>query len=243
MAVMLKRICGVICILVLMTLACKALGDLGNKLQSQSDATPNTALTKVEEYVAQGLTLTSQANAPLPSDTPQVATPIPVTITPPPLVAGSSDAEISPTPPLVAKLPTPTETLDAQQTAVSGECKYQAYLDYENVPEGKELPVNHTFTKTWRLRNSGTCDWEPMFTLICSGDCTLFSLNNAILVNPNVLHPKEKVDVNVTMKVTKDKKYVGKKIKAYFMIRGGGKIFGIQPDGLTALSVVVKVTD
>jgi hypothetical protein len=46
-----------------------------------------------------------------------------------------------------------------------------AYAGDVTIPDGKEIPPNKSFTKTWRVRNTGTCAWETGTKLVfVSGD-------------------------------------------------------------------------
>ena len=87
---------------------------------------------------------------------------------------GSGAAEVKPTRP--AK-PQPPEQPAATITPVpdvegpSGCTLNAAYAGDVTVPDGKEIPPGKSFTKTWRLRNTGTCAWEAGTELVFgSGD-------------------------------------------------------------------------
>ncbi len=61
--------------------------------------------------------------------------------------------------------PTPTATITAQ-----GDC-YQASLVSETIPDGTDFTPGQTFTKTWTLKNTGTCEWNSNFDMVfVSGD-------------------------------------------------------------------------
>ena len=62
----------------------------------------------------------------------------------------------------------PTKTIAPNQSpspvTVSNplDCVYDAvYVADMTVPDDTEIPPGGTFTKTWQMRNSGTCPWEP----------------------------------------------------------------------------------
>jgi len=52
------------------------------------------------------------------------------------------------------------------------ECTYEAsFVSDVTIPDGTELDPGASFVKTWRVENSGTCDWEEGFQLLfASGD-------------------------------------------------------------------------
>lgn len=46
-----------------------------------------------------------------------------------------------------------------------------AFVEDVTIPDGKEIPPDKSFTKTWRMRNTGTCPWKPGTKLVfVSGD-------------------------------------------------------------------------
>ena len=64
-----------------------------------------------------------------------------------------------------ANTTTPTATL-----TTAAEC-YKASLASETIPDGKNFSPGQTFTKTWTLKNAGTCDWTDKFDVVfVSGD-------------------------------------------------------------------------
>ncbi len=231
-------------LLLAFSLACQAVGSVVDVLQPKSDVPSEKALTEVARYVAAGMTMTAQVAAPAPTEPPPTQPPPTLPPSPAPTQAPPTPAtslEESPTAALVAKLPTPTETLPAQATASA--CRYEAYLDDENIPSGKEMPVNHKFTKTWRIRNTGNCDWTPDFSLACMSGCDLFGAPYSVPLTARGVPVKGSTEVRVEMRAPKNSKLIGKLSTSTWMIRGGGKLFGIQPDGKTPLSVTVKTTD
>jgi hypothetical protein len=59
---------------------------------------------------------------------------------------------------------TPTAVEDV---AAPGGCTLNAsFVSDVTVPDDTEMAPGETFVKTWRMRNSGTCDWGPGFTLV-----------------------------------------------------------------------------
>jgi hypothetical protein len=77
------------------------------------------------------------------------------TITPTPLPTDTPAA--SPTPFATVALGVPTAASCANYQFIS-----------ETIPDGTEMTVNQTFTKTWKVKNTGTCDWTTNFKLAFS---------------------------------------------------------------------------
>lgn len=78
--------------------------------------------------------------------------------------------------------PTPTETLPAQTATPTLEptatatptqllptqpenCTNLAAFVEETIPDNTSISANKAFTKTWTLRNAGTCNWTPDYAL------------------------------------------------------------------------------
>jgi hypothetical protein len=79
--------------------------------------------------------------------------------------------------------------------------------------------------------------------LVCTKNCDLFGGGSTIPLGYRTIKPKQQVEVRVELRAPRDKKLVNKKVTATWMIRGGGKIFGVQPDGKTPLSVTITLVD
>ncbi|MCP4542743.1 MAG: hypothetical protein GY832_36940 [Chloroflexi bacterium] len=68
-----------------------------------------------------------------------------------------------------APVPTPTSPPTVQPTATATPipCTYGAsFVADVTIPDNTVLPPGAEFVKTWRLRNSGTCDWEQGFKFV-----------------------------------------------------------------------------
>ncbi len=69
------------------------------------------------------------------------------------------------------KPPRPTAT-PARDVSHPRDCTFDsAFVADVTVPEGTEIPPGKSFTKTWRVRNTGTCPWKAGTGLVfVSGD-------------------------------------------------------------------------
>jgi len=64
-------------------------------------------------------------------------------------------------------VPTPTPTPTPEPlTAAEAACLSAAFVTDVTVPDGTQFDNGEVFTKTWRLRNNGTCDWPENTTLV-----------------------------------------------------------------------------
>jgi hypothetical protein len=106
-----------------------------------------------------------------PTSTPQVAQPIPTS-------------------------PPPTDTPVPGVTGPGG-CIYNAvYVADVTVPDDSPFPPGAAFTKTWRVRNSGTCEWKEGVKLVyVSGD----PLGGPVSVNVPAAAAGANADISVAM--------------------------------------------
>ena len=65
------------------------------------------------------------------------------------------------------------------------------------VPDGSRYDPNATFTKTWRLKNSGTCTWSTSYTMVFDSGTQMGSTTSVNL--PASIAPGQTVDVSVNM--------------------------------------------
>jgi hypothetical protein len=64
-----------------------------------------------------------------------------------------------------------TPTVDSAALAVG--CNNLAFIRDVNVPAGTVFDKNQTFKKTWKIQNTGTCNWTLLYTLVPAGGNTL----------------------------------------------------------------------
>jgi HJR/Mrr/RecB family endonuclease len=91
----------------------------------------------------------------------------------------------------------PTET--RIPTAHVSDCVLAASFQADvTIPDDSRIEVGQTFTKTWRIRNTGTCDWGPGYHLTyINGD----RMKGSISVDVPETAPGESVDVSVVLVV------------------------------------------
>jgi len=142
----------------------------------------NAAQTAIVQTVEARLTaaaLTQAAAAPPVTNTPLITnTPLPptVTATPAPPAATST--------PLV--LPTATQICDQAQ-----------FITDVTIPDGTTFSPGDTFTKTWRIKNIGTCSWTPSYTLFFASG-TAMNGPSTIALTGNV-NPGQSVDISINL--------------------------------------------
>lgn len=99
-------------------------------------------------------------------------------------------------------LPTVTARLTSTSfpTATSTEstpCDRIEFVEDVTIPDGMAFSPGDTFTKTWRLRNSGSCTWTTEYTLVFQSGDAMGAAASAPLTNS--VAPNETVDISVNM--------------------------------------------
>jgi hypothetical protein len=83
-----------------------------------------------------------------------------------------------------APLASPTPTPGPEPTGPGG-CIYDAaFVTDVTIPDNTELAPGTDFVKTWRLRNSGTCDWGTNFQFVFVGGGDQMGAPAAVSVSP-----------------------------------------------------------
>ena len=109
--------------------------------------------------------------------------------------------ETTPAPPApaTATLPPPSATLPPTATASATPlCDLAQFVSDVTIPDGTEVLPDQAFTKTWRLRNMGTCTWTTGYQLIF-GSGELLGGPAAQPLAGNV-PPGQEVDLGIALK-------------------------------------------
>jgi uncharacterized protein YkwD len=102
---------------------------------------------------------------------------------------GETQPSLTPTAPTSEPTPTELPPKDCEDIA--------AFYGDLSVPDGTIFRQGETFTKTWKLRNEGTCTWGPGYALVFSeGDVLNAPLSVPL---PGAIPPGEIVEVSVDM--------------------------------------------
>ena len=112
--------------------------------------------------------------------------------------------------PTVAVLPTSTiapptvtlavasPTINVPAATATQDCDNGDFVTDVTIPDGTVLDPNETFTKTWRLKNSGTCSWTPSYAVVFSnGNFMSGPSTQALTGNVN---PGQTMDLSVDLK-------------------------------------------
>jgi hypothetical protein len=115
-------------------------------------------------------------------------TPEPLATTPPP------PAPTTPAPTHTESPPTATSTEAPTQLP----CDRAQYLKDITIPDGTELEPGETFTKTWQIKNTGTCTWNTGYALIFDSGDSMGGPASKPIAAANVA-PQQTVDVSVDL--------------------------------------------
>lgn len=153
-------------------------------------------------------------DSPLPTRPPASATPTPAAPSaattgaqPPP--SGPTAAAAQPSPIATAGQPNAAAEPTASQPAVqppaqppaqpaAPDCTdLAAFYDDITIPDGTFFRAGEKFTKTWRLRNNGSCTWTPDYQVVFAGG----EMMNAPLAVPfpGVVAPGDQVDISIEL--------------------------------------------
>jgi hypothetical protein len=156
---------------------------LGLLLSACTSQTPTS--TQIPEGV---YTVVAQTLTALYTPVTATATPLPATETPTPTPT------LDITPSLSTGL-TPTSPASAATT--SGQQCYDAvFANDVTVPDGTIMSPGQIFTKTWAIKNTGSCDWDEIFALkFYSGD----KMDGHRTVVSNVVKAGKTTSFSITM--------------------------------------------
>lgn len=130
--------------------------------------------------------------------------------------------------------PSPTPTRTSTPGTV---CDKAVFVSDVTIPDGTTLTAGASFTKTWRVRNDGSCTWTTSYALVfVSGD--LLGASPAVSL-PSSVAPGQTVDISVNMKApTAPGQY-----RSYWQLRNAsGKKFGFGPTGTWGIYADINVS-
>jgi hypothetical protein len=125
--------------------------------------------------------------------------------------------------------PTPTP-------GVEGCTDRAAFVTDVTIEDGHDLDKGENFTKTWRLRNAGTCTWSSSYSLVFDHGDQMSA--PAAVALPGTVSPGATVDLSVDMTAPNSPGVY----QGFWKLRNnGGVLFGIGASGNTAFWVKIEV--
>ncbi len=115
-------------------------------------------------------------------------------------------------------------------------CDRAQFISDMNVPDGTVFTPNAPFTKTWRLKNVGTCTWTTAYSLVlASGD----RMGGADTLIPLTVSPGQIVDLSINLTAPN----LAGSYRGYWQFKNAsGGLFGIGADGNQPFFVDIKVS-
>ena len=116
-------------------------------------------------------------------------------------------------------------------------CDWAQFVADVTVPDGTKYDPGATFTKTWRLRNIGTCTWTTGYTMVFDSGEKMGTTTSVPL--PNSVAPGQTVDVSVNMTAPGT---AGHYIGYWKFKNASGTLFGIGFNAMKSWWVEINVT-
>ncbi|HCS38803.1 MAG TPA: hypothetical protein DIW44_04365 [Anaerolineaceae bacterium] len=198
-------------------------------------ATVSTRLTQIAvgTLIAEATQIAMYTSTPTVTETPTITVTPTDTSTPTSTFTFSPSATFTPLFSSTPVTPTPTKT----KTPIPTPCNQAEFVTDVTMPDNSTVYAGQSFYKTWRIKNTGSCDWTTAYSLIFqSGDS--FSAPASVAFT-NTVKPGETVDLTVDMISPS----TTGSFTSNWMISGpNSSTFGVGTAPGTALSVKIKVT-
>src|SRR5215510_4192487 len=137
---------------------------------------------------------------------------------------------ILPTNTTVAPSPTARPISTVPPTAM---CDLAQFVRDVTIPDGSTFAPGAAFTKTWRLRNAGTCTWSGYNLVFDSGD----AMSGVSPVTIGTVGPGQEVDVSVNLTAPA----TNGSYRGFWRIRNGAGVFLPVLNGTEGRSFFVDI--
>jgi len=186
--------------------------------QFQPTSTPLTPLTSEEVPTSTSI---------LPTDMPAAPTLTPLPTYPP---IWPTATRFQPTQTRRPSYPTPAPPVIP--------CNWAQFVNDITIPDGTVIPTGANFTKVWRIRNIGSCPWNPQYQLVFSGGERLSARTRFSL--PGIVYPGNSINLKVKMAAPNE---TGR-YRGYWMLsNANAKPFGIGINHNKAFWVDIRVVN
>lgn len=197
------------------------------QLNTLTAATVSARLTQisVQTLVAEATQWAMATFTPANTETP--------TVTPTPLYTSTSTATATATA-TATSTATPIATATATLPAIP--CNQAAYISDVTISDGTTMTAGQSFTKTWRIKNSGSCSWTTAYKIyFVSGNAMSAAASTAF---PKTVNPGETVDLSVSMVAPAN---TGSFQGNWMLSAPNGSVFGVGSGGGVPLFVKISV--
>ena len=140
------------------------------------------------------------------------------------------------TPPLIPSATLPG-AVTPSPTKAEGACDQAGFEKDVTIPDNTILQAGDQFTKTWRLRNDGTCSWNSSYAFVFDRGDAMGGPASAVLTTETIA-PGETVDLSVVLIAPESPNtYQG-----YWKLRNpAGQVFGLGEEKDKDFWVKIKV--
>jgi hypothetical protein len=105
-------------------------------------------------------------------------------------------------------------------------CDRAYFISDVSVPDGTVFTPGQAFTKTWRLRNVGSCTWTTGYSLVFSTGDQMSGLSSINL--PSAVAPRQTIDLSVNLTAPN----TAGNYRGYWLLKNAsGGVFGIGTQG------------
>jgi hypothetical protein len=139
--------------------------------------------------------------------------------------------------PLLSPTPTTQPPTTPSPTAEQGECDLAGFEEDLTIPDNTTLSAGEQFTKTWRLRNDGTCSWNSSYAIVFERGDAMGAPASTTLTTATIA-PGGTVDVSVVM-IAPDTPGT---YQGYWKLRNpAGQVFGLGDERDKDFWVKIKI--
>jgi hypothetical protein len=115
-------------------------------------------------------------------------------------------------------------------------CDQAAFVRDVTIPDNTSLGSNASFTKTWRVQNTGTCTWTSAYRLVFTSGAQMGGA--AAVALPRAVAPGESVDISVNLTAPAS---TGTYRGNWMLRNGAGNLFGVGSQANGPVFVQIKV--
>lgn len=140
--------------------------------------------------------------------------------------------------PTQPQVPTATN-IPSQPTPTSVPCDRASFVKDVTIPDGTVLAPGASFTKTWEIKNTGTCTWNSNYAVVFANKGNVMSGPASKQLTTGTVPPGQSIQVSVDMKApTTPDSYRGE----WQLRNASNVIFGIGPNADQTFYVDIKVS-
>ena len=123
-----------------------------------------------------------------------------------------------------------------QPTSTPLPCDRATFVTDVTVPDGTEFNPGDDFTKTWRIKNNGSCTWNTSYAIVFSSGEKMQAPDSIPL--SRYVGPGETIDISVPMEAPDPP---GEHRGDWKLRNASGQVFGIKADASGSFFVIINV--